>query len=102
MYIGFIVGSMSFVFGVYIIVKRILGGTIEPWASLMVAILFLSGLQLFFIGVIGDYLGRVYDEVRDRPLYIVDDIINFNKIDKPGAKTTEREAKEIAIDNKDV
>jgi dolichol-phosphate mannosyltransferase len=102
MFIGFIVGFLSLVFGGYIIIKRILGGTIEPWASLMVAILFLSGIQLFSIGIIGDYLGRVYDEVRDRPLYIVDYIVNFDKEGKPAAKTTDREAKEIALDNKDL
>jgi glycosyltransferase involved in cell wall biosynthesis len=47
------------------------GETVPGWASIVVILLFLGGVQLLTIGVIGEYLGRVYDEVKQRPLYIV-------------------------------
>jgi polyisoprenyl-phosphate glycosyltransferase len=45
--------------------------TLPGWTSLMIVVLFLGGMQLFILGVIGEYLGRVYDETRNRPLYII-------------------------------
>lgn len=47
------------------------------WASLMVAITFLGGMNLFSMGILGTYIGRIYDETRDRPLYIVKERVNF-------------------------
>ena len=44
------------------------------WASTIVAVLFLGGVQLMSLGILGEYLGRVYDEVKGRPLYIISDI----------------------------
>lgn len=67
------------------ITVKILGETAPPgWASTFAAILFVSGLQLLVLGIIGEYLGRVYDEVRRRPLYILRDRVGF------GAERTER------------
>lgn len=49
--------------------------TLPGWTSLMIVVLFLGGLQLFILGVIGEYIGRIYDETRNRPLYIVRETI---------------------------
>jgi len=57
------------------------GHTIRGWTSTMVTILFLGGIQLFMIGVIGEYLGRIYNEIKGRPLYIVEEEINFTYSD---------------------
>ena len=51
---------------------------ISGWASLFVAVLFLGGVQLICIGIIGEYIGRMYDEVKRRPLYISEEEINFD------------------------
>ncbi|KUO96942.1 glycosyltransferase [Ferroacidibacillus organovorans] len=51
--------------------------TIQGWTSLMVVVLFLGGIQLFMLGVLGEYIGRIYDEVRDRPLYLIRERKNF-------------------------
>jgi glycosyltransferase involved in cell wall biosynthesis len=70
----------------YLVARTIVRGIDVPgYASLMVMILFLGGLQLLSLGVIGEYLGRVYDEVKARPLYIVRQRIGFDRDDQsPG------------------
>lgn len=71
-YIGLLTALVAFGFGVWIILKTLIfGEAVQGYPSLMVTILFLGGIQLFFIGVIGEYLGRVYNETKNRPLYFV-------------------------------
>ena len=50
---------------------------VEGWTALMIAVLFLGGVQLITIGILGEYLGRIYNEVKRRPLYIVDEYVGF-------------------------
>jgi glycosyltransferase involved in cell wall biosynthesis len=72
-YAGILVSSLGFVLGFYFIVKRLLG--IETastgFTTLVSLVTFLGGIQLIGIGVLGEYLGRVYDEVKQRPIYLV-------------------------------
>jgi glycosyltransferase involved in cell wall biosynthesis len=71
-YIGFITAISAFVFGLAIIYKTLVyGDPVAGYPSLMVVILFLGGIQLMSIGVIGEYLGRMFDESKQRPLYLV-------------------------------
>ena len=76
-YCGFIVSGFAFVYALWVAAKKILyGNPVSGYASLMVAILFFSGVQLISLGVIGEYLGRVFTEVKQRPLYLIDEKIN--------------------------
>ncbi|HVA88963.1 MAG TPA: glycosyltransferase family 2 protein [Chloroflexota bacterium] len=73
--IGFILAGISLV-GVAIAVPvRIFGGGIQGQGTTLIVVLLLGGIQLIFLGIIGEYLGRIYDEVRDRPLYIIHDLV---------------------------
>jgi dolichol-phosphate mannosyltransferase len=77
-YFGFTVSVIAFVYAVIVIVLKMF--SLKPvfytpgWASTIVAVLFLGGVQLMSLGILGEYLGRVYDEVKGRPLYIISDI----------------------------
>lgn len=71
--LGLIVSLLSFAFGFYVVINRLVWGTkVEGWTSVMLAVLVLGGVQLTMIGVLGEYLWRILDETRDRPLYVID------------------------------
>jgi glycosyltransferase involved in cell wall biosynthesis len=73
-YVGLFSSLAAFAFGVWIVVRTLLwGDPVAGWPSLMVVIAFLGGLQLMALGIIGEYLGRLYLEAKQRPLYIVDE-----------------------------
>jgi glycosyltransferase involved in cell wall biosynthesis len=77
-YVGSLISLISFLYALYLILRTLLWGIDYPgYASLMVAILFLGGIQLIGLGVLGEYLGRVYDEVKNRPLYLIRDRLGF-------------------------
>lgn len=71
-YGGLLLALLSFSYASFLLVRTaIYGKEVPGYASIMVAVLFLGGIQLITLGVIGEYLGRVYNEVKRRPLYIV-------------------------------
>jgi glycosyltransferase involved in cell wall biosynthesis len=69
--LGLIVALISFVGIIWAVVEAILGNTVSGWASTTCIICFLSGVQLISIGVIGEYIGKIYMEVKHRPRYII-------------------------------
>lgn len=72
MYLGLLVALGAFIYGAIIVVKTLLfGNPVAGYPSLMVVILFLGGVQLVALGIIGEYLGRMFDETKGRPLYLV-------------------------------
>ncbi|TQR43692.1 glycosyltransferase family 2 protein [Paenibacillus popilliae] len=79
MYLGFAISILALIYAGYMIVSTLVGGNPVPgYPSLMVAILFFGGVQLITLGVIGEYIGRIYNETKRRPLYLVREIININ------------------------
>ncbi len=77
---GFAISLISVAMAVFYVVKRLTTG-LNPagFATLAVAIFFLSGIQLITIGVMGEYIGRIYDEVKQRPLYVIKSITGKEK-----------------------
>ncbi|WP_173983824.1 glycosyltransferase family 2 protein [Magnetospirillum sp. SS-4] len=70
--IGAVISTLAFVYIVIRVVRTLVWGVDVPgYESIMVSVLFLGGMQLLTLGIIGDYLGRVFDEVKGRPLFIV-------------------------------
>lgn len=73
-YVGVFTAIVAFAWGLWIIARTVLwGDPVQGWPSLMTAMLFLGGLQLVALGIVGEYLGRLYVEVKQRPLYLVGD-----------------------------
>jgi glycosyltransferase involved in cell wall biosynthesis len=71
-YLGFLISFFAFIYSSIIIVRTLVYGIDIPgYASLLVVMLFLGGLQLIGIGVLGEYLGRIYIETKNRPIYII-------------------------------
>ncbi len=74
--VGFLVFLISIGMIIYTIVQTCLGNTEAGWSSLMCSIWFLSGLQIMALGIVGEYIGKIYTEVKARPKYIIDKFIN--------------------------
>ncbi len=72
-WVGFVVSTLAFAYIIVVLSLKVVGISWPGYTSLMAAILFLGGVQLVMIGLLGEYLGRVYDEVKHRPLYLIQD-----------------------------
>lgn len=78
-YVGLLVATFSLVFSVWTAIQTILfGNPVGGYTSIIVSILFLGGVQLIGIGVLGEYIGRIYAEVQKRPRYVLKDSNNIN------------------------
>jgi glycosyltransferase involved in cell wall biosynthesis len=73
--LGFVLAGISLSAILVAAGLRIAGGAIVGQASTLILVLLIGGIQLIFLGIIGEYLGRIYDEVRGRPLYVVRDVL---------------------------
>jgi glycosyltransferase involved in cell wall biosynthesis len=75
MTIGWVMAAIGFAFFVYSIVGWTFGHTLPGWTSLMAAVGLLGGMQFLMLGIIGAYLGRLYDQSKGRPLFMIRDIV---------------------------
>jgi polyisoprenyl-phosphate glycosyltransferase len=83
-YFGFLISSIAFFYIAYAIgLKLFTDRVVLGWTSVMVAVLFLGGVQLISLGIIGEYIGRIYEEVKQRPLYVVDEAKGFEQLRPP-------------------
>lgn len=76
-YFGFTISLCAFIYMIFIIVKTlVIGEMVQGYPSLMTVMLFLGGIQLISLGIIGEYLGKIFTETKHRPLYFVDEYNN--------------------------
>ncbi|MFN3917472.1 MAG: glycosyltransferase family 2 protein [Flavobacteriales bacterium] len=78
-YLGLITSLFALIYAAYAITNHFLGETMPGWTSILVVVLFLGGIQLISIGIIGEYLARVYNESKARPLYFIKEKIGSFK-----------------------
>jgi len=81
-YVGLFVAMMSFLYAAWVIYKTLMfGDPVQGYPSLMVVVLFLGGVQLVGIGLLGEYLGRMFVETKYRPLYLLDEVALASSLD---------------------
>lgn len=74
--LGFIILLVSFIIMIYSIIQKICGNTVAGWTFLTISIWFIGGLQMVSIGIVGEYIGKIYNETKARPRYIVSENLN--------------------------
>lgn len=78
-YLGTLLSVTGMIYAAYIIIRTIINGIDVPgYASLLVFILVLGGIQMIILGILGEYIGRIFIEVKNRPLYIIDEKVNID------------------------
>ena len=80
--LGILTLFVSFIILIYSIVSKLYGNTSSGWTSIMCVLVFFSGVQLVSLGIIGEYIARIYDESKNRPLYLINEMVNFKQEEK--------------------
>jgi len=80
-WMGYFASAFAFIYLASVFVQKWLGKTVEGWATIMVAMLFMGGVQLICLGIMGEYIGRIFTEAKQRPLYVVEEFINGDPAD---------------------
>lgn len=75
-WLGYFASALAFLYLASVFVQKWLGRTVEGWATIMVAVLFMGGVQLICLGIMGEYIGRIFTEAKQRPLYVVEEFVN--------------------------
>jgi len=85
-WVGFAVSGIAILGVIVTVGERLVGmpGLVRGWASILVATLFIGGVQLICMGIMGEYIGRIYGEAKSRPLYVLRDRIGFAAMDTHG------------------
>ena len=82
LYLGLITVAISVICMIYVIIEKCLGHVVSGWSSLMISIWLLGGIQLISISVIGEYIGKIFSEVKHRPRYTIETETYTNKMNK--------------------
>ena len=82
--VGLLVSLLALLMLLWSIVVKIIGGAIPGWTSTVAPLYLLGGVQLLFLGIVGEYIGKIYSEVKNRPRYIIQDTVNFDEENVPG------------------
>lgn len=84
--LGFAISALGILYAAWLLYGYVVRGGFPPgYASLILVTLIIGGLQLVFLGIIGEYLGGIFDEVKGRPLYVVDEVVGGSDLRREGA-----------------
>jgi len=91
-YVGLGTAGLAFVYAIWVFGKALfLGDRVQGYPTLMLVILFIGGVQLMALGMIGEYLGRMYIETKQRPLYLIDELISASQVEAMRGEKTSRQ-----------
>jgi glycosyltransferase involved in cell wall biosynthesis len=82
-WLGYFASALAFLYLASVFVQKALGYTVQGWATIMVALLFLGGVQLICLGIMGEYIGRIFTELKPRPMYVIQETVGLEG--EPGA-----------------
>lgn len=99
--LGFLISTVAFALIPVVVILRLLGSYLPGFGSITIAILLLGGIQLIALGIIGEYVGRIYDEVKGRPLYLVRARRNFHGAPPAHGRPSVRERAEPPLLKRD-
>ncbi|WP_413732451.1 glycosyltransferase family 2 protein [Sodalis sp. RH20] len=77
---GLFIAALSTLAGIYAITEKLLGRTVDGWASVMIGVFFLGGVQMLSLGVIGEYIGKIYVETKRRPKFFISEEKGYNDV----------------------
>lgn len=80
-YLGYITSFFAFLYACSVFIQKALGITVQGWATIMVGMLFIGGVQLICLGIIGEYISRIFTETKQRPMYLVEEVFNSESYD---------------------
>lgn len=89
---GFAIFGVSVIMGLYALASKLLGYAVTGWTSLILSLWFIGGVQLLSVGLIGEYIGKIYKEVKRRPLYIVEEELSPGVRKRGGADSAQQPA----------
>ena len=76
-YLGIVFSFIGFLFGIYALIEFYKGNTIQGWTSLIIVSIFIGGIQILLLGVVGEYIGKMFLETKKRPIFLIKKQINF-------------------------
>ena len=80
--LGFIILFISILIMIYSLIQKIIGNTVDGWTFLSISIWFIGGLQMLSLGIVGEYVGKMYNETKARPRFIISENLLENKMQK--------------------
>jgi dolichol-phosphate mannosyltransferase len=87
-YLGSLLAGLAMLYGMHAVVFKLLGYSVVPgFTDTLVAITGLAGLQLIFLGILGSYVARIFEEVKQRPLFVIDELLGIQEADDAGNST---------------
>jgi glycosyltransferase involved in cell wall biosynthesis len=78
-WLGYAASLFGFVYACFVIVMKLIGQTVPGFASIIVSMFFIGGVQLICLGIVGEYIARIFNEIKARPIYLVEKVYSRNQ-----------------------